>query len=186
MEKMNIGLDIDGVIYRWHESLYRYFCEIKGFDGTIYDFWLKFVPSKPNEYWDYYASLPFLYWDTTPRDDVLVTLPKLAELGTLYYITSRPDEVRYKTEKFFDYYDLPFKENIIFSRDKQTYARLLKLDYFVDDLQNNVDEVSKVTKTFLFRATHNFPIQDKYPTVGTLNEFYHIIRQEIIEKELGF
>jgi len=184
---MNIGLDLDGVIYRWHESLYRYFCEQKGYEGTIYDFWLHYVQERPSEFWDYYVSLPLLYWDTSPRPDVLEFLPKIAKLGTIYYLTHRPEEVKTVTGKFFDFYDLPFKENVIFTKDKQTYARFLGLDVFVDDLAKNIDDVSKVVKnTYLFRTVHNIPVQDSYKNVGTFKELYKILLEKSTLRELGY
>ena len=186
---MNIGIDVDGVLYRWHESLYRYFCEFKGYNGTMYDFWLRFVHNQPMEFWDYYISIPLLYWDTTPRDDVLINLPKIAKLHTIYYITARPTEAEYITRKFFDYFELPFKENLVFSKEKETYCRLYKLDYFLDDQPKNLDAVSGVTNAVLFRNVHNIPVQDSYRNVGTFREFFELIKEDKRAKlitELGF
>jgi uncharacterized HAD superfamily protein len=185
---MNIILDLDGVVYRWHESLYRYFCEFKGYKGTIYDFWLRFIHEKSID-WDYYCSIPLLYLDTTPRDDVLIYLPKIAKLHTIYYVTARPAGTEPATGKFFDYYELPFKENLVFSKEKETYCRLFRADYFLDDRPENIDAVSSVTKAILFRNVHNIPVQDNYRNVGTFKEFLELIREDRRRetlRELGF
>src|SRR5689334_12435336 len=132
---MRVGIDLDGPVYPWHEEVYRYFQENKGYDKTIYDFWLK----DKEIVHDYHCSIPFLYNSTTPRKDVLEYLPKIAEISEIYYITHRPPEMWQVTGKFFQFYNLPFSENVIFTDDKATQVRLLGIDYFTDDLPRNID-----------------------------------------------
>jgi uncharacterized HAD superfamily protein len=172
---VNIGLDIDGVIYPWHWSLYRHFVENKGFEGTQREFW-SYLWTLPREVQDYYVRLPILYNDTTPTDDVLQYVPKLAELGTLYYITARPEEAINATLKFFNLHDFPFKENIIFTNDKPSYVRLLKIDYFLDDRDKHVDELKGLTNVYLFKAVHNWECRDRYePVINSIKEYYELI-----------
>lgn len=185
---INIGIDIDGVIYPWHYSIYKYFTEFKNFIGTQYEFW-KYFNTLSKEEQHYFVELPFIYSDTTPHEDVLNTLPLLAELGEIYYITHRPSAVKYQTEKFFLKYNLPFSENLIFTDDKVTFIRLKNIKYFVDDLPKNIEDVSGITKAYLFKAPHNKDVQDNYQCVSTLKEFYDLIKprtQQVIMKELGY
>ena len=171
---MKIGLDIDGVIYPWHYSIVRYFKEFRNFEGTDYEFWDMFN-SLPQSKQDYFVSIPMLYSDTSITEDARDYLPKLAELGELFYITSRAVVLQTLTQKFFDFYQVPFKENLIFEKDKASVVRLLGLDYFVDDISRNLEKVRGITTAFLFRQAHNRDFREGYNTVGSLKEVYHNI-----------
>lgn len=174
---MNIGLDLDGVVYPWHDSLYRHFREFKAFTGTAREFWTWFMTQSP-DVWDYYTKLPFLYNDTSPTVDVQTYLPKLAELGTIYYISARPDEAKYATKKFFDFWELPFKGNIIFAKDKANYVRLLKVRYFLDDREKEVLALKNVCDVYLFKQVHNWEYRDNYPYISTFKEFYETLKEK--------
>jgi Uncharacterized conserved protein len=168
---MRVGIDLDGVVYPWHETIHRYFVENKGYEKDIKEFWLK----DKHLITDYYVTIPFLYNNTTPRKDVLEYLPKIAELGEIYYITSRHPDLWQVTKKFFQFYDLPFKENVIFDGDKATQVRLLKIDYFLDDMPKNIDSLSGITNAYLFHCVHNLEQREGYKTVANMKEFYNIL-----------
>ena len=173
---MRIGLDIDGVVYNWHWSMYRHFIENKGFEGTQREFW-DYIWTLPKDVQQYYVRLPFLYNDTTPTADVLEYVPKLAELGEIYYISARPEEAETTTRKFFNSYNFPFKENVIFTDDKPSYVRLLKIDFFLDDRPKHVDELKGLTNVYLFKAVHNWRERDMYePIINSIKEYYELIR----------
>lgn len=186
---MRIGLDIDGVLYNWHYSVYRYFCEFRGFSGSQREFWM-YVRSLPEGTFDYYVKLPLLYIDTSPSTDVIVYLPKIAEIAEIFYITARTEELKPATSKFFDNYRFPFKENVIFSKNKQNYARLLKLDYFLDDQPYHIDELKSVTNAYLFKAVHNWESRELYPLMNSMKEFYEFLlskqKETKLIKELGY
>lgn len=171
---MNIGLDIDGVIYPWHYSIYRFFTEFKNYTGSEREFW-SYFDSLDGEVQDYYVSIPIHYLDQTPSEDVMKYLPKLAELGEIFYITSRKPELMSVTRKFFNIYDLPFKENVIFSKNKANYIRLHHIDYFVDDSPKVIDEISGITTAYLFKCAHNWKNRDNYSVIGSLGEFYQLL-----------
>lgn len=173
---MKIGLDIDGVIYPWHYSLYRYFTECKNFVGTEHEFWTMFRLFPENKQ-KYYVSIPTLYADTSLTEDAQKYLPLLAELGEIFYITSRDQELQSVTQKFFDFYEVPFKENLIFDVDKANIVRLLGLDYFVDDMPKHLEKMKGITKTFLFKRSHNKDQREGYDCVGSLREVYGIIKE---------
>lgn len=175
---MNIGLDLDGVVYPWHESIYRHFIEQGKFVGTRREFW-PFLMSLPWEVQNYYVSIPLFYLDTTPTDDVLEYVPKIAEIATIFYITARPPEVRLATEKFFNIYQLPFSENLIFTQDKLNHIRVNRIQYFLDDRDKHVDEVKSVTNAYLFKAVHNWQYREKYNVINTMQEFYELIKDKM-------
>lgn len=173
---MKIGLDIDGVIYPWQEELYRYFQENKGYSGTYREFWLDYSHTLTESQWRFYVSIPFLYSSTTPRKDVTDTLPKLAELGEIYYITHRSPDLLHTTQKFLNLIDAPFRSNLVLTSDKPTYIRLLNIDYFLDDRTEVVKELEGITTAYLFRQVHNLNSRDGFNTVGSLREFYEIVK----------
>lgn len=168
---MKIGLDLDGVVYPWHEEMYRYFQENRGYSKDIREFWLK----DKHLVTAYHVSIPFLYLSTTPREDVLHYISKLAELGELFYITARHPDLRRVTEKFFQNYQLPFKENLIFDEDKANHVRLNRIDYFLDDMPKHVDKLLGLTDVYLYEVTHNLNQRQGYKTVGSFRQFYEII-----------
>lgn len=174
---MNVGLDIDGVVYPWHWSMYRYFVENRGFSGTQREFWTYFK-SLPQEEASCYLSLEHLYMDTTPTQDVMTYVPKIAEIADIYYITNRKDELKFVTQKFFDKYQLPFKENLIFTSDKANYVRLHRIEKFLDDRPPNVDELIGITDVYLFKAVHNWEDRERYTLVNNMKEFYEIVRND--------
>jgi uncharacterized HAD superfamily protein len=177
---MRIGLDIDGVIYPWHYSIYRYFTEFKGYDKDISTFWMK----DRHIITEYHVSIPLCYLDTSPTDDVLEYLPKLAEIAELYYITSREPHLLWATQKFFNIYDLPFKENLILSKEKANYARLLKLDYFLDDMPKYVDMLKGITNAYLFKAVHNSDVREQYEVINSLEEFYNMVKEKNVHTQM--
>lgn len=169
---MKIGIDLDGVVYPWHEEVYRYFQENSGYSKPIGEFWTK-------DKWmvtEYHITIPFLYSSTSPRQDVVNYLPLLGELGELFYITARPVEVLIATQKFLDKIQAPFKENLIFSKDKANYARLLRLDYFLDDSPDNVKALEGVTTAYLFKAVHNRYRRDGFNVIGSFKELYEVLK----------
>ena len=174
---MRIGLDIDGVIYPWHYSIYRYFTEFKNFAGSELEFWAYFRLFSVEKQM-YYVSIPTLYTDTSLTQDAIEYLPKLAELGELFYITSRDHELQPLTQKFFKFYDIPFKENLIFEKDKASVVRLYGIDYFVDDMISHLEKMQGITTSFLFKQPHNFYDRDGYNCIGSLKEFYNTIQEK--------
>jgi uncharacterized HAD superfamily protein len=186
---MIVGLDIDGVIRPWHTSVYRHFQIFKGFEGTEREFW-DYFRGLDKDMQDYYVSIPLMYMDTAPSKDTIYYVNKIAEIAQIYYITSCPEDIKRLTSKFFNIYGLPFKENIIFSKDKANYVRLNKIEYFLDDLPKNIDQLKGITNAYLFKASHNWEVRDNYNVMNSMKEFYELLlsktRQEKIIQELGY
>lgn len=173
---MKIGLDIDGVIYPWHYSIVRYFQEFRGFEGSDYEFWDMFNSLSPKTQ-EYYVSIPTLYSDSCLTEDAEKYLPLIAELGEIFYITARDTGLQWLTRKFFDTFEVPFKENLIFEKHKFNMVRLLGLDYFVDDQGKHLEKMKGITKTFLFIQPHNRNDRELYDNVRSLRQFYDIIKE---------
>ncbi len=180
---MKIGLDLDGVVYPWHYSLVRYFREFKGYEGNDTDFWDMFE-AFPKEKQHYYVTLPIHYLDTSPTEDVIIYLPKLAEEAEIYYITARDSSLEYVTRKFLDLYDMPFKENLIFEKNKDSVVRLYGIDYYVDDQPRYLETMKGITIPLLFLQPHNRRGngRERFECIGGLKQLYDMINSS--EKEI--
>ena len=180
MKEISVGLDIDGVIYPYHDVVYRYFTEEKGYTNSYNHFWTVDWWLLGKEKQDYIVSLPFLYYAVIPSSCVMDSLNKLATLGKLFYITSRSGgELESVTQKFFNFFDPPFKQNLLFEHDKATACRLYSIDYFLDDFPEHVSKLEPVTNAYLMNQAHNIGKREGYKTVSSLKEFYEVIKNDI-------
>lgn len=178
---MRIGLDLDGVVYPYHYSVWKYYTEFKEYAGTEREFWTSYWWDLPKEEQDYIVSLVPLYNDIVPSTCVRDALKDLASLGEIIYITARKNEdVRVVTRKFLDYYDVPFKENLIFERDKATACRAYGIDYFLDDFPSTVASIASVSRAFLMAQSHNIGKRQGLNVVNSLREFYQVIVEDFM------
>jgi len=170
---VKIGLDLDGVCYDWHTAIYT---ELGIESGKSFsEFWANPHDTLTEKEWEYIVSIPMYYEKLGLRESVSNVLPKLAELGELFYITSRDSSLRRVTERFLNKNKLPFKENLFMEKDKAYIARMLQLDYFVDDFVSQYDSVSKVTNTFLMAQPWNRKGWEGRNVIFGLDELYEEI-----------
>ncbi len=151
----SVGIDLDGVIYPWIEAVCTYFRLYKKYEGTDYNFIKNLDKYITQEDWNYIVTLQDLYSRFSPGFRLLSFLQRLSEKYNIFYITSRPQETRMVTEKYFRDYKFPQKDNLIFSKDKDTYARLLGLQYFIEDSVSNAEKLNNVCVTFLIKTPYN-------------------------------
>lgn len=173
-----IGLDLDGVLYRWHESLYEYFRLYRNFRGTYNEFWSTYIQQVSEEELCYLAGIDTLYSNMPPTRDCIDFLDVLKDLFEIFYVTSRPDSVRATTELFLEKHKFPFKENLIFTPNKDNFARLHKFSFAVDDVQQHLEKYSKVTTPILFAQPWNRAIRDNFIVVRNLMEIVPIVKGE--------
>lgn len=159
-----VAIDLDGVLYRWHESLYEYFRLYRGFDGTYLEFWTNFYKTLSDEEFNYLIGIDTLYSNMIPTKNCKEFLNQVKDRFEIYYLTSRPESVRTTTEIYLNRHDFPFKDNLIITKDKVNFARKLRLSYAIDDSKIQVEELSKVTFTILIAQPWNKDIQLEYPT----------------------
>lgn len=172
---MNIGVDLDGVLYDWPMSVYGWHTNFKSYAGSFNDFWTKEIVKFDPDWWKYICSLDILYSDRPPVSDCLLFLDRIKDRFEIYYITARPECVKTTTEQYLKRYKFPFQENLIFTDDKANVARRLKLNYAIDDLPAHVEALHKVTKVFMIAKPWNVHIQDKYTTVKSLTEILALL-----------
>lgn len=163
-----LGLDMDGVLYGWHESVHEYFKLNRGYEGTFTEFWSREYLKFSDEDWKFLVEIDILYSDRMPTDDCINFLNYAKYRFDLYYITSRPAYVKTTTEQYLRRHHFPFQENLIFVSDKVNTARRLRLDYFIDDLPKHLEGLSEVCKVVMIERPYNLDSRDKYNTSKTL------------------
>jgi uncharacterized HAD superfamily protein len=162
-----IILDLDGVLVSWHEAVYDDYTRRDKFKGSFREFWIDYIPSLSKELQKYIVEIPIYYAANSPSKEVLNFLNKIKESYEIYYVTSRPESVRLTTEQYLRRYKFPYKENLIFTDDKSSVARILKVDFALDDFSSHIEKLSKVTTAILFAKPWNKDSWDKYPTART-------------------
>ncbi len=172
---MIIGLDLDGVIYSWHDAVESFYREFKGYTGESYYFWTTYIPSRPNSEMEFICQINVLYSSKTPSKEQRQIPELLSKHHVIYYITSRPESARLTTEMYLRKHKFPFHENLIFTQDKATVARARKIDWFLDDNVKHVRDLSKVTRAVLFARPWNRDYWEKFRTIFSLREFYKMI-----------
>lgn len=165
-----LGLDLDGTLINWHESVLEYYKMFRGFDGTDSSFWTTFYKTIPDDEFNFITQIEFLYTNRQPDADCRSFIDCVKDRFEIYYITARPSIARLTTEQYLRKYNFPFQENLIFTDDKVNAARLLKLDYFIEDMPNHVKALSDVVFTIMRSRPWNKDIWYEYPTVTKLME----------------
>lgn len=164
----SLGLDIDGVLYDWHSSVLAYLTLYKGYTGTYNKLWSEDYKEFSEDYWNYLASIDTLYSSCLPTTDCINFISWAKDRYEIYYITSRPPLVRLTTEQYFSRYNFPYLDNIIFESDKVNTARLLKLQYFIEDLPASILPLSKVTNIIVKAQPYNIDLWEMFPTTQSL------------------
>jgi len=165
---MNVGTDLDGVLYPWHLAVYRYLCEIgKISDVSNNDFWSNYKLYVSEDYMEYIATLPFLYNRIIISPDIVKKLRILESLGTsIYYVTGRPLSVSFSTENFLKRYDFPQRQNLIFSKDKSSICKQMEIDFFVEDQAEKMQSLLNNCKVYGIRQPYNIKDEERLSGLG--------------------
>lgn len=177
MNKIILGIDIDGVLYPWHESLYTYYQYEMNYEGTFEQFWLDYIPNLCKEKQDYIVRIPMIYEMATPSESVVNFLDYVSSRADVYYLTHRPEELERITRKYFKRYNFPFQDNLFMTGDKVNACRYLGVTHFIDDFANQVKSVSAVADSYLMAKPWNRDYQEELKTVHNLREFRERIFQ---------
>lgn len=176
MEKIILGLDLDGVLYDWHSAVFTYFQYECNYCGDYRTFWMEYFPSMSAEWHEYIVSLPFLYETQVPLQSTMNFLAFAKEnANDVYYITHRPREVENVTRRYFKKYDFPCQDNLFMTGDKANMCRYLGITHFLDDHVKHVDSVKRVSSSYLMSKVYNRDFQDGMNVVSSLREFKEIV-----------
>jgi uncharacterized HAD superfamily protein len=181
-------LDLDGVLYRWHHAVYDYFLVHRDYKGSFDTLWSKDYLNFSKEDWEYLVNVDIFYSSQFPTDDCMNFLDKVKYRFDIYYLTGRPIYVKTTTEQFLRKYRFPFRDNLIFESDKINTARRLRADYCVDDLPENLEILSKVSKVVMVAQPYNKEYRNIYPTAYNLMGVLPFLetREDVLIRELGY
>ncbi len=169
---MILGIDLDGVLYDWHDALHVYYQYMMGYEGTFREFWLNYIPSLSAEKQDYLVNLPIIYDTKVPSKDITDFLDFVRDnVEEVYYITKRPLEIERVTRRYLRRYNFPFQDNLIITGDKASACRLYGVTHFLDDFASHVEAVKGIAEVYLMAKPWNEQYQDQYNTVHSLREF---------------
>jgi hypothetical protein len=174
-----LGLDLDGVLYEWQRVIYDEFVRQGKFTGTFREFWLQ--GGHKDGHQDcvkYHVTIPTYYSATAPRKSAMNFLKWADSRFELYYITTRPENAVLTTQQYLRRYDFPQRENLFITDDKLTLVRLLKIDYFVDDLERNIVPLSTVTTSVIYARPWNEYLWELYPTVHSFPELRQFLEEQ--------
>ena len=147
----NIGIDLDGVIYPWHDMAHSWM-QAQGDipqDLSCYDLFFDPYKHKTEDYWKNVARIPFIYERTGINESTLATLRELDVLYDIHYITSRPKEAELVTKRWMKRNNLPRRDYLIFAKDKVTLARTLNLKYMVEDSPKHIEALNNIMQSYL-------------------------------------
>ena len=184
---MIFGFDLDGVLYNWHLHAWKWAVDTLKEDIPFYDFW---------KYPDGYVTLregsifvenlcsnEELYSCESLSDEFLKTLLYINEHSkNIMYVTFRGEHLRFATNLWATYGNLPKKDNIIYAGKHGTKAGILKshsCDYFVEDRPMHIEELKKVVKLFVVSKPYNrhLNLNDCY-VIKDITEIPPILRKE--------
>ncbi len=128
------------------------------------EFYASFYPTGrskdyPETLMVYLASLEILYSRILPKKSVIQCVNSLAKKNEIYYLTSRPDHLKFVTGWTLKQWGFPSLENLIFSgrQAKSVYLNSLSADVFVEDMPNHAEDAIKNTscRVFIVDQPHN-------------------------------
>lgn len=165
-----LAIDLDGVVYPFISAVETY-CRVNcDYKGTLYEFY-----KDANSLMKYYGvewlvDSPDIYYKIFPDKKMMQLLNKLSEKFQLFYITARPANTLRVTEKYLKDFNFPQRNNLIFSPDKATYARLLGMDYFIEDSAENANKIAKTCVSFLLNQPYNRGIEGNFTRLESIYE----------------
>jgi len=101
--------------------------------------------------------MPDLVSNMMPKRNHVDFLNRIAKKHTIYYLTHRPEEVRFSTKTWLEKSKFPFVENLVFpeSQNKDYEIRKYEIDLYVDDRDRIVRALDKLTNVYLVKQPWN-------------------------------
>jgi uncharacterized HAD superfamily protein len=138
MNKPKLALDCDGVIYPWHIALYNELFIYNKVTCDYYTFWKSEYKKYSPLWWDNMTRVDFLYSTQIPSKETLETLEQLDKCYEIFYVTSRPIEMRLVTEQYLFKYDFPNRNNLHFTDRKGLFCLANNIEQAVEDQPKHI------------------------------------------------
>lgn len=171
-----IALDIDNCLYPWSVAVYNELY-IHNKVGCTYDeFWRNHVQMYNHMWWDNMCKVDFLYSTQIPRKEELDFLKEISKTYKIYYITSRPIEVKLTTEQYLNRYEYPQRENLIFTKEKGLVCNSLGVTFMLEDQPHHIkDLIGAGVETVIMNQIWNEQAQFSCKRINNLLELRSIL-----------
>ena len=170
----NIGFDIDGVLYPWHKAVDTYLKAYCSIDVGL-DLWKNPMKYITPQFADNLCKMEDLYTKFMPDKEMLDVLWSLSEKYGIYYITSRPDEVKTVSEMYFQKYGFPQNYNLTFTKDKPFWVKYYEIDLFVEDRDKFALELKDITNVVIVRQPWNEELWNEFTNIRHIGELPKVI-----------
>jgi len=162
---MNFGFDLDGVLFPWHENVYQWCRDNLDVDVSYREFWSwpdGWFGSRRNKPFIHdIVRLPELYLTPLAKKTHIKAIHRINRLipGEIHYITARPVEVTDATKEWFQFSELPFSDNVHFTKKqggkKEVLLKRLNCSFYVEDRVDYAESVLGVSNLFLVNRIWN-------------------------------
>ncbi len=167
---MNIGFDLDGVLYPWQEVIHKYCLDHNiTHDSDETKFWTSWA--KANEgIMSELVLISEFYHRSSPYPGVIEMLLRLAKKHTIYYITGRPKSVEAETFKYLLEWGFPSPTNLMFVSNKARAIQKMEIKAYAEDRIELAMSMCLFTKTFLVTRPYNkaFVVPDNITRVDSV------------------
>jgi len=167
-----LGLDLDGVLYNWHNAVYTELQIYEDLDVDFHEFWSSiYTTYKTKKFWEYLVNLRHLYGNQVPSKELVEMVQNIGRRYSIYYITNRPVQVADTTRNWLNRYKFPYVRNLIFTKDKPAVCNSVDIHLMVEDRVHNVIELLDADiNTIVIRQPYNeFALPDLSKRCVVLN-----------------
>jgi uncharacterized protein len=153
---MIIGLDLDDTLVDFREALHAHYNKRYGtnykrehFMDNLAQMWNCSDEESVNRVFDFYHSLE--HWEALPVAGAVDGIKKISQSHTLFIITSKPDELKEKTNEWLNKHFPDMFDRVCFTnqyhgndpkRTKREICLELGVEIFVDDMLGHADDVA--------------------------------------------
>jgi len=169
----NIGIDLDGVIYPWHDVVYERECLDKNVSNL--EFWTKIHSLYSDFAINNLVQIQHYYGVKNITCENLELLNELSKEHALFYITNRNEGVRFATTSWMKRNNIPQRENLIFSSNKIVPVILNKIDLFVEDNIKNAIQLKPYCRVVIVKSMYNSIIDHDFETIQSFAQLKYCL-----------
>ena len=176
---MNLGFDLDGVLYPFHKVLYDYLVMFHGLEDDYVTFWSDYESYYSEDLYSNLVKIETMYSKCLADKDIIDMLNRLNKENQIFYITCRPKEINFVTRNWLEVYKFPDTCNLIFTSNKLTAVCANHIEYYVEDRLQYAKELNNFTNLILVRLPHNMPDGLTFRNIGYVTEFENLLKEDM-------